>query len=199
MPQYTPKSGIYIIANTQNGMIYIGQAKDIRDRWRDHKNDLAKSKHKNRHLQNAYNKYGSDCFKYQILEYCPVEKLDEREQHFLDVYMPKRICYNIALHPRTTTGTKLTDEHKRKISEALYRRPPASEETRERLSEALIGHVLSVETKSKISASRKGTKVSEETKQKLSLQRKGVPHSEDHKRKLSEAAKLRWQRQKAKQ
>lgn len=89
-------SGIYIIHNTKSGQVYIGQAQDIRTRWMGHKSSLRLKSHRNCHLQADWDKYGAKVFKFKVLEYCPVEQLVEREQHFLDVYMTKGICYNIA-------------------------------------------------------------------------------------------------------
>jgi group I intron endonuclease len=88
-------SGIYIIHNTKNGMIYIGQTKNMSVRWGDHKTTLKHNTHVNRHLQSAWNKYGADAFEFKILEYCDVDQLDAREQHFLNTYMKKGVCYNI--------------------------------------------------------------------------------------------------------
>jgi group I intron endonuclease len=89
-------SGIYIIQNTKTGYIYIGQAINIPGRWMGHKRSLLGNKHNNRHLQAAWNQYGAKVFKFRVLEYCSREKLNEREQHFLNVYTPKGICYNIS-------------------------------------------------------------------------------------------------------
>ena len=63
----------------------------------------------------------------------------------------------------TLLGSKLSEEHKRKISEAGKGRYP-SEETRRKLSEALkgntrcLGHHHTDETKKKMSAMHKGEK-----------------------------------------
>ena len=52
--------GIYIIFNTVNFMVYIGQSKNIWYRVRKHKEQLIDKKHYNSHLQNFCNKYGID-------------------------------------------------------------------------------------------------------------------------------------------
>lgn len=88
-------SGIYVIHNTKNGKVYFGQAQDIHWRWTTHKNQLRKQHHVNRFLQADWNQYGEKAFEFKIVEQCSVEELDEREQYWLDIYMPKQVCYNI--------------------------------------------------------------------------------------------------------
>jgi group I intron endonuclease len=93
------KMGIYKITNTQNGKFYIGSSKDVDRRWWEHKNDLNKKAHINTKLQNAWNFYGENQFKFEIIEEIIDEKLLlEREQHYLNVFEPYRngIGYNIA-------------------------------------------------------------------------------------------------------
>lgn len=58
------KSGIYTIEI--NGKFYVGYSKDIESRWVDHKSKLDKNKHRNYHLQSAYNKHQEA--KYEVLE-----------------------------------------------------------------------------------------------------------------------------------
>lgn len=78
------KSGIYQIKNKLNGKVYIGQAEDIRLRWIEHRHDLKKGKHVNRHLQAAYIKYGIDAFEWSVLERCSVKELDKREVYWIE-------------------------------------------------------------------------------------------------------------------
>ena len=65
--------GIYSITNTLNNKRYIGYSIDIQRRWATHKRDLKNNKHENDHLQKAYNKYGEDAFKFEIIEECTKE------------------------------------------------------------------------------------------------------------------------------
>lgn len=63
-------SGIYLIMNQINGKGYVGQAVNIEERWKQHKYRLNGQYHGNKHLQNAWNKYGKDNFVFIILEKC---------------------------------------------------------------------------------------------------------------------------------
>jgi group I intron endonuclease len=76
-------SGIYKILNKINGKYYVGSAKNIYDRWSDHKKDLKKSRHHNRHLQRAWDKYGKENFELVVVETCVPEALLDREQEHL--------------------------------------------------------------------------------------------------------------------
>ena len=73
-------------------------------------------------------------------------------------------------------GKKHTEETKRKMSEALLGKP-LSEETKKKLSEAHNGKKLSEETKKKIGEANIGKTLSEETKQKISEAQLGDKHT----------------------
>jgi group I intron endonuclease len=201
MVKYTPISGIYLILNTKNNKVYIGQAEDIRKRWGEHKRSLKNNKHDNQHLQHAYNKYGDQSFKYKILEYCEIEKLNEREQHYLDVYIPKGICYNIAINAEISMrGYKHTLETRLKMSEAAKLRPPPSEETRRKISEAGKGRIHTEKARKKMSEAQVRKIITDETRHKMSeARKKRPPPSEETRRKLSESGKLRYKKQRENQ
>ena len=78
------KSGIYKIT-INDYYIYIGQSVDVKIRWSSHLNILKHNKHCNKKLQNVFNKY-PDKIKFEILEHCDVDKLDEREMYWIDHY-----------------------------------------------------------------------------------------------------------------
>lgn len=131
-------SGIYVILNRINGKVYLGQSQDISRRWAKHRSELNLNRHHNQHLQSSWNKYGNKAFKFAILERCSTELLDAREQHFLNIYISKGDCYNLASEAGTIRGIK------------------RSPETRQRMSDAQKGHQTSAETRAKIAASNKG-------------------------------------------
>ena len=94
------KKDIYIIKNSVNDKVYIGQAKDAAERWLSHvynaKYENKTSKEK-QIIHKAMMKYGIDKFHYEILEY-QVSNYDEREiywiKHFNSI-VPNG--YNIAV------------------------------------------------------------------------------------------------------
>ena len=110
-------TGIYLITNTVNDKIYVGQTVDIEDRWGNHKARLNGGYHNNKHLQRSWNKYGSDSFSFTVLTECAEEQLNTMEEYFifcLDSY-DKRVGYN----KNYGGGSgRPTEETKRKLSES---------------------------------------------------------------------------------
>lgn len=80
------QSGVYKIQHIQNGKLYIGSAVNIRKRWKSHRSALRRNKHHNNHLASAMKKYGVSAFAWEVVEFCPVTILTEREQFWLDYY-----------------------------------------------------------------------------------------------------------------
>ena len=80
------KTGVYKITNQANDKMYVGSAIDLMNRWYKHKSQLNKNKHHSIKLQRAWNKYGVDNFKFEIIEECDKEKLIEIEQYYIDLY-----------------------------------------------------------------------------------------------------------------
>lgn len=84
--------GIYKITNLVNNKCYIGQSQNIQSRWSHHRS--FKEDSKNYPLYSAFKKYGMDNFKFEILEECLVDKLDEREIYWIDYYDSYNTGYN---------------------------------------------------------------------------------------------------------
>ena len=105
-----PGIGIYSIINLVNNNIYIGSSVDIRKRMLSHFRVLRTGKHRNSHLQHAYNKYGEDKFQFSTIEVVDKNSLIYKEQCWIDFFNPE---YNII---RRADRSKFTDEHKRNLS-----------------------------------------------------------------------------------
>lgn len=160
------RSAIYKITNVVNNKCYIGSAVDVYTRLAVHKSGLRHGKKINKHLQSAYNKYGRQNFKFEVLEYVSDKtNLLKREQiwiNYFQSYLPN-FGYNKRQIPNSNLGIKRkhTEETKAKIGAAN--------------SKALIGG-----------------KHSDETKIKMSNSHKGKPKSIEHRKSLKEA----WVRRK---
>jgi group I intron endonuclease len=141
----TKNSGIYKITNIVNNKIYIGSAYNISNRFSVHVYTLNNNKHKNKHLQFAWNKYGKINFKFEIIELVHKEQLLLREQYWIDLYKPyqKNIGYNMAKKAGNTAGIKASEQTRRKQSEAAKKRPKRilSEQERLKISERYKGQI----------------------------------------------------------
>lgn len=181
--------GIYKVTNTKTKKFYIGSSKNIEKRWKYHKKRLKGNYHENSRWQNAWNKYGEDCWIWEIIEELNTnEELFERETFYLQQTrcFDKKIGYNIsdnAFSPmrgkkhskeirekmsRNRKGKKkgpFTEEHRLAISEGwkLRRLKPVSEETKAKLSKAKKGKKRSIEFVIKI----RGQKRTEESRNKM--------------------------------
>lgn len=60
--------GTYLITNTINNYVYIGESMNIERRWKQHKQDLIDHIHCNYLLQKDYDVYGDSAFEYRILQ-----------------------------------------------------------------------------------------------------------------------------------
>ena len=108
-------SGVYCITNLINNKQYIGQTYNLKYRWRTHRNSLKANRHHNKHLQYAWNKYGEDSFKFDILEYCSVDLLDKREIYWIEFYNTIQKGYNLAEGGLGCRGYKHTEEELNKM------------------------------------------------------------------------------------
>ncbi len=117
--QPPPKSGIYLITNIVNGHKYIGSSENLFGRWKCHTKELKANKHGNVYLQNAWNKYGKDNFKFNTLFYCNKENLLKYEQILLTYYYDnQKTCYNIAkIAGAPMRGRSHTEKAKRLVSQ----------------------------------------------------------------------------------
>ena len=64
---YWGQSGIYVITCIPSGKYYIGSSVDIGQRFTQHLSALRNNSHRNKYLQRAWNKYGFDNFKFDVL------------------------------------------------------------------------------------------------------------------------------------
>lgn len=80
--------GIYKITNIANGKSYVGQSTDIHRRWR---TEIANSNNVNSHsydypLMRAFRKYGINNFKFEVIEECKNEELNQKEMYWIDYF-----------------------------------------------------------------------------------------------------------------
>lgn len=145
-------SGIYKITNIKNNNSYIGSSTDLKRREYDHFRFLRSSKHINKHLQNAYNMYGSDSFCFEVIFNCEKDYLLYYEDLFLEHFKPQ---YNISLSASSPMkGRKHTEESLKKIRAQIpwNKGIPRTEEEKKKMSinRKLAYENLPVEEKKKV-------------------------------------------------
>jgi hypothetical protein len=101
------------------------------------------------------------------------------EKERIAFWLPRATLANHTLGGEGWSGGQHSEEFKKKISQ-IHKGKIVSEETRSRLSKALLGNP-------KLSIARKAFRHSEESKQKMRENFKGRPKTEAHKQKLREA------------
>lgn len=111
-------SGIYAITNLVNGKKYIGQSVDVKTRIIHHRHNLNAGIHYNEHLQRAWNKYGKESFSFDVLECCGIDELDELERKYISDFNTLDDKFGYNSQSGGHEGKKLSEEAKRKISEA---------------------------------------------------------------------------------
>jgi len=194
---------IYIITNTINNKLYIGQTVQVlKKRIQSH---FRTQKGKNpTMLKNAIDKYGKENFKWEVLCECPVQDLDTQEKYWIKYFnsfgkngynMNEGGNYNLRNLVRTPehcrkiseslTGKKLSAEHRKTLSES-HKNP--SDEIREKNRLGHIGkkHPHSEETKLKISKANKGKKRTAEFCERMSIIHKEKSVSVKFKNKANE-------------
>ena len=159
--------GIYKIINVVNNKFYVGSAVDLKRRKTRHFSELRTGKHKNRHLQAAWVKYGEQAFVFVVVEELPDDAdLLAAENVWLKEHVGKDYCYNLgvdATAPMTgmagelspTWGYEHTEDAKVKIGIAAKGRK-FTEEVNKKKTAHLIGKPKSAEVRAKISATLSG-------------------------------------------
>ena len=103
-------TGLYLILNTLNGYVYIGESVFYERRKYDHERRLKSGRHPNSLLQKDYDKYGADAFEFSMIKEIKKEgfqsekelkehlRVEEAMLILKEVEAGKEL-YNLALNP----------------------------------------------------------------------------------------------------
>lgn len=114
--------GIYCFRNIVNQKCYIGQAVNLRNRFKSHISNFRNMRYDNL-LYRAFSKYGLEQFEYLVLEYVEMQEnikdiLDKLEKNYIQKYNSYEKGYNQTKGgDYGILGYKMTEEQKQKISE----------------------------------------------------------------------------------
>ena len=111
-------SGVYAIENLVNGKVYIGQAQDIYKRWHTHLTAFKKEQAAKK-LMNAVRKHGIENFRFILLEKCPTDALNDREQVWIDTFDAVKSGYNVCPTAGSVRGTKQAPERVERTSRRM--------------------------------------------------------------------------------
>lgn len=176
---------IYIIQNTINLKIYVGQSNNIRRRWCEHRSYVKCNHKKNHPLYNSMRKNGIDSFLILLIESFEYRNnADEAEEFWIQFFQTKKreFGYNVALGG---ASSGLSEQTKRKLSKINTGS-----------GNPFFGKSHTEEAKLAISIAKTGAIASKETRQKMSAKRQGKnngmygkTHTPEVKKKIAEARK----------
>lgn len=175
--------GIYCIRNLVNNKIYIGQSICVEDRWSKHLSSLRRDVNDNRSLQEDWNKYGESSFRFDLLESCSKEELDERESFHIGQFQSDTI-YNFTDGGRK--GFKHNPELLKLESDIQKKKYEDNPELREQRKVDALKQWSNPKIKAKIMGERNGMygrthtseareKIAQSQRGKISWKRKWIP------------------------
>ena len=88
-------TGIYKLTNLRNQKVYIGQAANLADRWKDHIKAGLGIDTPNNMLYTAMLKDGVENFTFEVLEECERSALNDREIYYIEFYRSQEHGYNM--------------------------------------------------------------------------------------------------------
>ena len=103
------KNGVYQIRNVIDSKCYIGSCAGVNGlvhRWRQYVGLLSTDRHYATYLQNAWNRYHSDAFAFEILLYCDPKNCLMYEQIAIDCYRPE---YNTCPEAGSCRGRQFSE------------------------------------------------------------------------------------------
>jgi group I intron endonuclease len=193
---------IYLVTNTVNGKVYIGQTTLVlAERWKRHCNS---GKQKTR-LGHAIAKHGRDAFVIEVIESCA----SKAEMNAAEIrHIAARSSTNVERGYNVAPGGGGTGPRTRESVERgadKLRGKPLTEETKLKLRAAMIGRKQTPEHVSAMlagKARKSGFKHSPEAIAKMSANRAGKrppPISDEHRAKLAAASRRYWSSEEAQQ
>lgn len=125
------QSAVYVITCAATGKFYVGSSVDVSKRLGRHRDDLRSGNHHSKHLQRAWDLYGEQSFRFDIVEHVGPDDLRAVEQEWIDRCRSadRGHGYNMYPNARGPTGYTVSSEARKKMSEAHKGRKLPPEQT----------------------------------------------------------------------
>lgn len=184
-------SGVYAITSLACGRVYVGSTVNFGARWRAHRAELRRGRHRTPKLQEAWDLHGERRFAFAILEIVPdITALRLREQSWLDFLDTADHGLN-TLHLVDPTA-EWTIERRAAMS-AKRMGHPVSAETREKLRQINLGKKTHTEeSKAKLRAWNAGKKMPPDAIARTAASWTGRKHSPASIAKMRETKKAMY-------
>ena len=183
--------GIYKITSPTK-KIYIGQSVNIKQRFKYYYSESCPNQ---RILHNSLKKYGAKKHKFEIIDLCCEQDLNEKERYYQELFNamgPNGM--NCKLTKAKDRSGKLSEATRKKISASNTGKKQSAEHGR-KISELKkgnknrLGMTHTPEVRKAISEKLKGRKIPEEVRLKYSIAGKNKVFSETHRKNISIARK----------
>jgi hypothetical protein len=152
---------IYTIQNKINNKIYVGQTKNFKKRFSEHKYD---SRSKNYPLYRSIRKHGIKNFIFMDIEEVEVQDVDDAEIYWIEFFRSWDPNFGYNLTKGGNVNKIITEETRQKMLLHLIplnkmlgekrRGIPLSQEVRDKISISHVGHQHTSESKQKMSKTR---------------------------------------------
>lgn len=194
------KSGVYCAIHRDSLACYVGSSVNLSRRRHNHLNEARKGRDVKFHK--ALAELGAQSFDFEVIEFCPREKLAEREDFWIKFYRSaygnnfntlKTAQWPVFEKPtdeirqklrRAALGRKFSDAHRKALSDS-HTGIKHTAQSRANMAASHIGVKRSDEARARMSLAQKGRTVSSECRAKLRAINLGKKHSEESKLKLS--------------
>lgn len=198
MKKYANVTGVYLIVCLSEKSRYVGSSSNIGFRLCRHYSDLNRNKHHNSNLQQNFNNYKAQNFRFRILE--QVDSLSDyllrkAEKKWLDLFVGNKIkTMNLADPMNGNAGKRFKRNYEFREKMRQYGKENLMFGFENRAT--FKGQTHTLKARKKISDSHLGflngaweKKVTSEHKMKIALSLLGVKKSDEHCKKISESKK----------
>jgi len=113
--------GVYLIENLVTNKYYVGSTKtSFLKRWKKHLTNLKHNKHHSPILQNSFNKYGVECFRFIIIDILEIELISSHERYWINILDSVNLGYNSSYSVNGgCLGYKFSNEYRERKSKMM--------------------------------------------------------------------------------